>query len=325
MLIGPACKPGFFVSAMDTQLLHNLCKVTAPSGAEAPLKDFITRYVEEHQSGWKVQPEIISGEFLQDCLILRFGTPRTAVFAHMDSIGFTVRYQDQLVPIGSPEVKDGYSLVGEDLLGPILCNLRVQKQKKSQKKTLHYQFGRGILSGTNLVFDCDFQNKKKYITSCYLDNRLGVYNLLKLAETLEDGLLVFSCWEEQGGGSVPFLLDYIMKYHPVQQCLVADITWVTEGVRHGKGPVISLRDRNIPRRSFVEKVVKLAELSEVPHQLEVEGEGSSDGREIHMSPYPLDWCFVGIPIANAHTPREKVHKKDIEHYLAIYRFLMQTL
>lgn len=310
---------------MDTNLLKELCEVFAPSGDEILMKEFILNYVEENQSAWKVQPEIIAGDHLQDCLILRFGKARTAVFAHMDSIGFTVRYQDQLIPIGSPDVKDGYKLTGSDALGPILCELKVQEQKKDRKKKVHYKFGRGIGSGTNLVFDCDFKAKKKYITSCYLDNRLGIYNMLKLAETLEDGLIVFSCWEEQGGGAVPFLLDYIMKHHPVQQCLIADITWVTEGVKHGEGAVISLRDRNIPRRSFVNKLVQLAEKAAIPFQLEVEGEGSSDGREIQQSPYPMDWGFVGIPIANTHTPHEKVHRKDIESYLHMYQYLLRTL
>jgi putative aminopeptidase FrvX len=310
---------------MNTPLLQELCEVFAPSGDERLLKEYIIRYVDEHKHQWNVQPEIIAGDFLQDCLILRFGKPRTAIFAHMDSIGFTTRYQDQLVPIGGPEVKDGYRLKGHDSLGPILCELRVKEQKKDKKKKLHYHFGRGIDSGTNLVFDCRFRNKKKYITSCYLDNRLGVYNMLRLAETLEDGLIVFSCWEEQGGGAVPVLLDYIMKHHPVRQCLVADITWVTKGVRHGKGPVVSMRDRNLPRRSFVEKILRLAEEAAVPYQVEVEGEGSSDGREIQISPYPLDWCFVGIPIDNAHTPDEKVHKVDVEHYLSVYQYLMQKL
>lgn len=310
---------------MDTNLLKELCEVFAPSGDEGKMKEFIISYVKKEMANWKVKPEIIAGEQLQDCLMLRFGKPRTAIFTHMDSVGFTVRYQDQLVPIGSPEVKDGYKLVGEDELGPVICELKVQQQKKDKKKKLHYKFGRGIASGTNLVFECDFKEKKKYITSCYLDNRLGIYNMLKLAETLENGLIVFSCWEEQGGGSVLFLLDYIMKHHPVSQCLVADITWVTEGVKHGEGAVISLRDRNIPRRPFVNKIIKLTEESEVPFQLEVEGEGSSDGREIQMSPYPLNWCFVGVPIANAHTPHEKVHKKDIQSYLDIYHYLMLSL
>lgn len=302
-----------------------MCEIQAPSGAEAPLKDFIIQYTKEHQSSWLVRPEIISGSSLQDCVILRFGKPRTAVFAHIDSVGFTVRYQNQLVPIGSPEAKDGYKLSGKDQLGPIFCELKVKEQKKDKRKKLFYQFGRGIASGTNLVFDCNFCEKKTYINSCYLDNRLGVYTMLQLAQTLQDGLIVFSCWEEQGGGSVPYLLDYIMTHHPVRQCLVADITWVTEGVRHGEGPVISMRDRNVPRRLFVEKVIRVAEDSALPFQIEVEGEGSSDGREIHHSPFPLDWCFVGVPIANAHTPDEKVHKKDVEGFLNIYQHLMQSL
>ncbi len=321
----PGLKPGILIFYMDTTLLKELCEVFAPSGDESLMKEFIVHHVEENQADWKVQPEIIVGASLQDCLILHFGKPRTAVFAHMDSIGFTVRYQDQLIPIGSPDAKDGYKLIGRDTLGPVLCELKVQKQKEDKKKKLHYKFGRGIDSGTNLVFGCDFKAKKKYITSCYLDNRLGIYNMLKLAETLEDGLIVFSCWEEQGGGSVPYLLDYIMKHHPVQQCLIADITWVTEGVKHGDGPVVSLRDRNIPRRSFVDKLIQLARQADIPFQLEVEGEGSSDGREIQLSPYPLDWCFVGVPIANAHTPHEKVHQKDITGFLRIYQHLMRTL
>ena len=48
---------------------------------------------------WKVKPELIHGEDFQDCLILKFGNPRTAIFAHMDSIGFTVRYGKELVKL----------------------------------------------------------------------------------------------------------------------------------------------------------------------------------------------------------------------------------
>ena len=95
-----------------------LCKIFSPSGNEAGMKHFLIDYVKEHQHSWKVQPEIV-GDELQDCLILRFGKPRTAILAHMDTVGFTVRYQNQLLPIGGPQVKDGYKLVGSDSLGPI--------------------------------------------------------------------------------------------------------------------------------------------------------------------------------------------------------------
>ena len=77
---------------LDFQLLKELCAIQAPSGNEVAMKEFIKQYVAHNQQNWKVQPELIEGDFIQDCLILKFGKPTTAIFAHMDSIGFTVRY-----------------------------------------------------------------------------------------------------------------------------------------------------------------------------------------------------------------------------------------
>lgn len=301
-------------------LLKALCQIHAPAGNEKAMKDFIIKYVKDNRANWHQQPEIIAGEDLMDCVILRFGKPRTAIFAHMDSVGFMVRYQNQLVPIGQPDIKNGYRLIGQDNLGIIDCELELDEENHT-----YYKFGRGIATGTELVFDCDFKNDKDYIQSCYLDNRLGIYNCLRLAETLKDGLLVFSCWEEIGGGSVPFLTKYIHQSFAVKQALIADITWITDGVIPGEGVAISIRDRNIPRRSFVDKILELAANSGIDFQLEVEFEGSSDGREIQQSPYPIDWCFVGAAEQNVHSPQERVHKKDIESMLQLYQFLLSHL
>ncbi|MBU2915996.1 MULTISPECIES: M20/M25/M40 family metallo-hydrolase [Reichenbachiella] len=303
----------------DFDLLRDLCEVFAPSGNEVAMKRFLIDYVEANSSKWKSRPDLIHGPAFQDCLILKFGEPRTAVFAHMDSIGFTVRYENQLVPIGSPEAETGYHLVGEDGMGPIACRL------KEEDGYLFYDFGRGIQSGTELVFECDFRETDDYVQSSYLDNRLGIYNVLKLAETLQDGLIVFSCGEEHGGGTVPFLCKYIYENHRVKQALISDITWVTEGVQHGQGVAISMRDMSVPRRSYIDKVLSLAALSGIPYQIEVERSGGSDGREIQSSPYPIDWCFIGAPEDHVHSPDEKVHKKDIQAMIDMYRYLMENL
>ncbi len=286
------------------------------------MKSFLIAYVKEYQHRWKVQPEIVEDE-LQDCLMLRFGKPRTAILAHMDTVGFMVRYQNQLLPIGGPQAKDRYKLVGSDSLGPILCELVVAKKKKQHQLT--YNFARGIECGTELVFESHFKETKKYIRSCYLDNRVGIYNALKVAETLENGVIAFTCWEEQGGGSVPYVSKYIYEHYQTYQFLVSDITWVTDGVHHGEGVAISMRDKNIPRRSFINKVVELANAAKVPYQLEVEDGGSSDGRELQLAPYPFDWCFVGTPIANAHSPKEKVCKSDLVCMIDLYKYLMKNL
>ena len=61
-----------------------------------------------------------------------------------------------------------------------------------------------------------------------MDNRLGVWNSLKVAENLTNGIIVFSCWEETGGGSVGYLAKYIYEKYNVRQALISDITWVTK-------------------------------------------------------------------------------------------------
>jgi putative aminopeptidase FrvX len=307
-------------SSKEWNLLKQLCEIHAPSGQEKPMKDYLVELVKKESKKWKVKPTIIEGEEFQDCLLLKFGKPRTAIFAHMDSIGFTVRYFNQLLSIGSPDAEMGTKLVGQDSLGPIECELEFDKEDHA-----FYKFGRLIERGTSLTYKIDFRETKDFIESAYLDNRLGIYNALKVAETLKDGVIVFSCWEEHGGGSVGYLADYMYKKWKVRQALISDITWVTEGVEHGKGVAISLRDKNLPRKSFVDKIISIAEKNKIDYQLEVEGMGSSDGGELQRSPTPFDWCFVGAPELSPHTPNEKVHKDDIKSMIDLYKCLMKEL
>jgi putative aminopeptidase FrvX len=190
---------------------------------------------------------------------------------------------------------------------------------------LFFDFGRGIERGTQLTFKPNFRETKETVQCCYLDNRLGIYIALKVCETLQNGIVVFSSWEEHGGGSVSFLAKFIYEKYEVRSCLVCDITWVTDGVLPGHGTVVSMRDKNIPRRAFIDQIIKLAEKSNTDFQLEVEGEGSSDGRELQVSPYPIDWCFIGPPESNVHSPDELAHKKDIEDTIKLYASLMKQL
>jgi putative aminopeptidase FrvX len=302
------------------KLLEKLCSIHAPSGNERAMTDFLLNYIKKAKNSWKTKPEIFYGDDFQDCIILKFGKPRTAIFAHMDSIGFTVRYQNQLIPIGSPDAQSGQVVVGKDELGLIECTLKVDKEHR-----VYYDFPRQIQTGTELVYKSNFRETKTYVQCAYLDNRLGVYNALRVAEKLKDGVIVFSCWEEHGGGSVPFLAKFIHEQWGIKQTLIADITWVSDGVHPGKGVAISMRDRNIPRRAYVEKIIAIAQKNKIDFQLEVEGSGSSDGRELQLSPYPYDWCFVGAPEQNVHSPDEKVHKHDIKCMIALYEKLLKDL
>jgi putative aminopeptidase FrvX len=304
---------------MSLQLLEKLCSIHAPSGNEMAMTRFLLEYINKNMQQWKVQPEIFSGEGFQNCIVLIFGEPETAVFAHIDSIGFTVRYDNHLVKIGSPYLQVGTLLTGHDSKGAIEGKLKMEKD------LLAIDFEREIDRGTDLVFKADFRDGKDYVQCCYLDNRLGVYNALLLAETLRDGAIVFSCWEEHGGGSVGYLAKFLYEKYNIKQALISDITWVTDGVHSGEGVAISMRDSGIPRRSYVNKIIDIAQKNKVKFQLEVEGAGGSDGNELQRSPFPFDWCFVGAPEENVHSADEKVHKADIENMLVLYQHLLREL
>jgi putative aminopeptidase FrvX len=304
----------------EIALIKSLSGIFAPAANEILMKEFLLTYIENNKMNWSTSPDIIIGEEFQDCIMLKFGTPRTAIFAHMDSIGFTVRYENQLVPIGGPDVESGYKLVGKDSFGEIECMLEVDEEHR-----ISYNFGRAIDRGTELVFRQNFIESKDSIQTCYLDNRLGVFNALKAAETLKDGLIVFSCREEHGGGTVPFLAKYMYEKLNVRQALVSDITWITDGVFPGEGVVISMRDKGLPRRQYLDRIIDLAEKSGIPYQLEVEGFGGSDAKELQDSPYPIDWCFIGAAEENVHSPNEKVSKIDIHSMVDLYKFLMKEL
>lgn len=306
------------------ELLKKLCSIHAPSGSEYAVSEFLLNYIKKEQKNWKVKPEIIYGNDFQDCIVLIFGKPRTAIFSHMDSVGYTVGYNNNLIKIGGPSAKKGAPLVGEDSKGKIECTL-IAEQDDHEFLVFSADYKREIERGTTLTYKPNFREDKNYIQCCYLDNRLGIWSALEVAKTLENGAIVFSAWEEHGGGSAGYLGKFLYEGIGVKQALISDITWVTEGVKHGKGVAISVRDSGIPRRTYLNKIIALAKKSKIPYQLEVESAGGSDGLALQRSSYPIDWCFIGAAEANVHTPDEKVHKKDIKAMVDLYVYLMKDL
>lgn len=300
-------------------ILEELLSIPSVSGDEQPLATWIHNYVLKRKKSWKVEPEVFFGEEFHDCVLLRFGMPRTAVFAHMDTIGFMARYANQLIPVGGPELIPGTRLVGKDAYGEINCGL------EGDEEGIYHDFPRKIERGTRLSFEQNIRRDAEFIQAAYLDNRLGVYNALQLCDTLTDGWVVFTTYEEHGGGSMPFLLKFIQETAPVKQALISDITWITEGVQHHKGVVVSVRDKFIPRKKFVDRILHHAQESGIPFQVEVEAYGGSDGREVQFSPYALDWCFIGAAEDHVHSPNEKVSLKDFDAMIQLYRYLLNVL
>lgn len=308
----------------NSQLLQEIISIQGVASDESRIKSFIKEYVLKYSGQWKSKPHIIDGTGFQDALILVFGNPRTAVYAHMDTIGYSVGYENELIRVGGPKNIDGTVLVGNDSQGTVEGELMIFENEHNQQR-LQLSYDRIVDRGTLLSFKPNFKETKEYIQSPYLDNRLGVYVALQLAETLENGAIVFSTYEEHGGNSVGACAKYLMNNYDVFKALICDITWVTHGVVHKGGVAVSMRDSMLPRRKYLNKILEIAANSGIKYQLEVESAGGSDGSVLQKSDLPIDWCFIGAPEDNVHTPTEKVYKKDIESMIDLYRVLMDQL
>jgi putative aminopeptidase FrvX len=131
--------------------------------------------------------------------------------------------------------------------------------------------------------------------------------------------------EEHSGRGAAVCGRIVAEELGIRQALISDITWHTEHIHRGRGPAVSLRDRFVPRQIFLERVLELADASRIPFQREIESEGSSDGGYLERTGVPIDWCFVGAPQENSHTPREVVQWSDLQAMVELHAYLVDRL
>lgn len=300
-------------------LLKELCAIHAPSSEEYRVRDFIIEFVRKHSTTWEQTPELFYGDGYQDCLILKFGNPTHAIMAHMDSNGFMAAYSNELTTIGSPAPNEG----------GVIRNERNETRNiyyDNQLKEWQLKDDCNIESGSTWTWNPFFSQKTEYVESPFLDNRLSIYVLLKIASQLSNVALAFSTYEEMThGGTSDMLAKIMFEKWQVDKILIADITWVTPFVRAGEGVVLSYRDVGVPRRKFRGEIEALMRSTNIPYQIEIEKSGGSDGTVISSSVYPIDWIFIGAPEINPHGNIEKVHKSDIDSMMKMYTKLNELL
>jgi len=314
---------------MNYELLRKLCATPSTAGDEGEMAQFILKYLCDNNKSFKTTPQVFSGAGFQDMVIAVFGEPRTAIFAHTDTVAYCTAHDNELVKIGNPKAEDGTELEGyvNGKLEKAVLKIKKKGKKgdKNAEETLTYSSDANFDLGTPLSYVPDWKETKQFVKSAYMDNRLGVWNALQQAHTMEHGAIVFSTYEEHGGGGAQFAGRFLQENFGIQQALISDVTLLTKHVRHKKGVVISMRDRGIPRQSYVRRIIAIAEKHGIPHQLEVEKAGGSDGNALQDSSYAWDWCFIGPVEDNYHCPGEKVAKVDIEATVKLYAALIEEL
>jgi putative aminopeptidase FrvX len=302
---------------IDEELLARLMTTEATSGDEDRLAGFLADDIAANVPGTLAQR-------IGNTLIVSKGRPRVAVFAHIDSVGFTLGYDNELIPIGGPDPENGT---------PIRCTvegtvyrakIKVGGSRRKHDSEFSLVNGEGP-PGTAWVYDTPPELTGSRLTGAYLDNRFGTYTGLHLLRETEDILVAFTAAEEISGRGAADAGRWIYEHTSIRQALIADITWATAHVVPGQGPAVSLRDAFVSRSTYFNRVRRIAERSGVPFQIEIQSGGSSDGGTLERAGFGIDWVFVGAAENGYHSGNEFLARDDAQNMLRLYTELVGEL
>lgn len=303
-------------AARDT--LITLLSLPGPSSDEAPVTDWLLANVPA------LAPDVTLTRILDNLLVVR-GTPRVAVFAHIDTTGFTLGYHGELLPIGGPEPRDKDRLRATTLApnGSVLRG-RLRLSKTGRSQNLFVKSGTPE-PGTRWVYARKPTINGDVLTAPYLDNRAGVWCALRALARCPNVAVAFTTGEEQHGHGARVCADWLYRNHQITRALIADLTWHTLDTPCGNGTAVSLRDAFSPRQVFLDQVLALAEQSGIRHQREVQSAGSSDGGTILRTATPMEWAFIGAPQKRPHTSKESVVLSDLDTMTDLLVYLADRL
>ena len=294
-------------------LLWELLALDSPSGDESPLADWL-----EHWAA-RALPDARVERFGDTVLLQRGAKPSVAVFAHTDTTGWTLGYNSQLIPIGDPNGKIG------DQVRPAGRPDNGNTLRRDTDGVWKLKGKTDSPPGSCWVYADPAAQKSGEIQGPYLDNRCGVWAALTALQHCAEICAAFTTGEEESGGGAMVSARHLYETHGITLALIADLTWHTKHVKCGLGAAISLRDRSLPRRHYLSRVLTLAERSGRPFQREIESSGGSDGGAIERSGVPLDWVFVGAPEKAPHTAKERVRIADLQSMAAMLVSLVDGL
>ena len=213
----------------EKTLLH-----PCPSGNEGAMTEFLLAYNPRARHRWKHQPAVFPAKtFRIACPYWYLESHEQPSLPILIRIGFTVRYNRQLVRIGSSYILKAEIDWSDTMTGgaiPVRLGLTMKKSLAPCSNTR---------TGPRYRPDVQTEMDRRRITWPMLlrmDNRLGVWNALRLCETLgawSRGIFVLgrTRWRKCCISPV-----FLWERYGIRQALISDVTWVTEGVPAGKGP-----------------------------------------------------------------------------------------
>lgn len=184
---------------------------------------------------------------------------------------------------------------------------------------------KSVSVGDTAVFLQKFEDLGNKVTGKALDNRIGVYVLIKSLENIKnnenDLYFVFTSQEEvglRGAKTAAFSInpDYAVTVDVTDtgdtpNCKTMDITL-------GGGAAVKIKDSSfVANKEVKEKLISCAEKNGIKYQLEVLESGGTDAGAVQLAKSGIKTGAVSVPMRYVHTPCEMADKTDIDSAVKI--------
>ncbi len=310
-------------------LLKNLCESCAVSGSESNLFSLIKSEVEPYA-------DEVYTDSLDNIIVHKKGHGKKLMLsAHTDEIGLMVNYIDdngflRFSLVGGVDVYTAmYQRVRfpNGVEGTVCFETKTDVKKDLKPQTMYIDIGASskeealklVSYGDTAAFVGDFCERETTLVSKALDNRSGVYILIKLIQNLErspfDMYFVFSSQEELGmrgarcatyniEPDIAIAID-VTDTGDIPGCELSEVAL-------GGGAAIKIMDKAVITDRFLrEALVDCAKENDIAYQFDILTLGGTDAGAMQTVKCGAKTAVVSLPVRYIHTPCETVSKKDL--------------
>ncbi len=320
--------------------LEKLINIPSPSGFEENIAEFIKMEISPFVD--KVYIDILG-----NVIARKTGMgAKIMLTAHMDEIGLISTFADEqgfirFSTLGCPDLKSFVSNKVSFLNG---VNGILGYEKKCELKDFSFEkcfIDIGVCNkeealalvpiGTAAVINSSIIMQNNKIISKGLDDKIGVFILIevikKIAGSPNDLSFVFTVQEELGlrgakTASFEIEADYAIN---VDVTSTRDISTDNKmAVNLGKGVAIKIKDKGIIcHKKMTTTLIETAKSGEIPYQLEVLEQGSTDIGTVHISKSGVICGGISIPARYIHSQNEMVDTDDVNNAIKLLIFLLE--
>ncbi len=344
---------------VDIEIIKNLTEIQSCSGNESKIREYIKNLVSRYCT--RIETDVLGNLF---CVVEGTAKPqdkkiKILLDAHMDEIGFMVRFIDKngfirFSQVGgqNPRILPGakvtvHSSSGEDILGVIgetpIHLLKAEERKKAANlEDLFIDIGlendklvKKIISVGDYITlkeECSVLKGNKRICSKAFDDRAGCFVLIKLIMELsslkdkldKDIIFQFASQEEIGvrGATVGAFKNF------PDYAIVVEVTHAIDfpGINKDKfnecnlGSGVSISVGPNLYPKLTKDLIETAKRENIPFVLEPEPRPTpTDARAIQMTKTGVPCAAISTPLRYMHTNIEIIEYQDLLHTIHLLK------